>query len=110
MTDTHTEAAAAASDLLRASGTALRALAGAVDDLRRATLILNQMATGTSQRIRGPEDYWRIAGQFADRARACKTADDILATALRRVQVAAQADAASAALAMHPPHRAGKQS
>jgi hypothetical protein len=79
--------AVAAPDLLAAIG----ALAGAVDDLHRAGLILRQMASGTSQQIRGPEDYRRIAGQFSDRARACKAAEDALLAARRAAQAGAAA-------------------
>ena len=80
-----------APDLLAASGTAIGALAGAIDDLYRAGLILRQMASGTSQRIRGPEDYRRIAGQFSDRAQACRAAEDALAAACRAAQPSAAA-------------------
>jgi len=78
--------AVAAPDLLAASSAAIGALAGAIDDLHRAGLVLRQMASGTSQQIRGPEDYRRIAGQFSDRARACKAAEDALLAACRAAQ------------------------
>ena len=80
-----------APDLLATSNAAIGALAGAIDDLHRAGLILRQMASGASQRIRGPEDYRRIAGQFSERAQACKAAQDALVTACRLVQVPPQA-------------------
>jgi hypothetical protein len=80
-----------APDLLATSGTAIGALAGAIDDLHRAGLILRQMASGTSQRILGPEDYRRIAGQFSDRAQACKAAEDALLAARRAAQGAGAA-------------------
>ena len=79
--------AVAAPDLLAASSAAIGALAGAIDDLHRAGLILRQMASGASQQMRGPEDYRRIAGQFSDRALACQAAQDALVTACRLVQV-----------------------
>jgi hypothetical protein len=78
-----------ASDLLAASNTALGALAGAIDDLHRAALVLRQMASGASQRMRGPEDYRRIACQFSERAQACKAAEDVLLAACRSAQAAA---------------------
>ena len=78
--------AVAAPDLLAASSAAIGALAGAIDDLHRAGLVLRQMASGISQRIRGPEDYRRIAGQFSDRAEACKAAEDALLAACRAAQ------------------------
>jgi len=80
-----------APDLLATSGTAIGALAGGIEDLHRAGLILRQMASGTSQRIRGPEDYRRIAGQFSDRAQACKAAEDALLAARRAAQGAGAA-------------------
>ena len=89
MSHSHLEAAPAP-DLLAASGTAIGALAGAIDDLYRAGLILRQMASGASEQMRGPEDYRRIASQFSDRALACQAAENALLTACR----AAQADAA----------------
>jgi hypothetical protein len=79
--------AVAAPDLLTASSAAIGALAGAIDDLQRAGLILRQMASGASERIRGPEDYRRIAGQFSERAKTCQAAQDALVTACRLVQV-----------------------
>ena len=87
----HEPEAVAAPDLLAASSTAIGALAGAVDDLHRAGLILRQMASGTLQGMRGPEDYRRIAGQFSDRARACKAAEDALVAACRPAQASAAA-------------------
>ena len=84
MTDTPPEAAA--SDLPAASSAALGALAGAVDDLQRAALILRQMASAVSRRIRGPDDYRRIASQFSDRAQACKAAEEAFAAAWRSTQ------------------------
>lgn len=75
--------ASTASDLLTASTRAMAALSGAVDDLHRAALILRQLASGTSQRLRGPEDYRRIAGQLAERAMACKAAEEALVAACR---------------------------
>jgi hypothetical protein len=83
--------AAPAPDLLAASGAAIGALAGAIDDLHRAGLILRQMASGASQKMRGAEDYRRIAGQFSDRALACQAAQDALLTAWRTAQAAAAA-------------------
>lgn len=88
----HSEPEAVAAPYLHAaSSAALGALAGAIDDLHRAGLILRQMASGISQRIRGPEDYRRIAGQFSDRARACKAAEDALLAACRPAQASAAA-------------------
>ena len=81
--------AVAAPDLLTASSAVIGALAGAIDDLNRACLILRQMASGASQQIRGPEDYRRIAGRFSDRARACKAAEDALLAACRAAQASA---------------------
>ena len=81
--------AVAAPDLLAASSAAIGALAGAIDDLHRAGLVLRQMASGISQRIRGPEDYRRIAGQFSDRAEACKAAEDALLAACRAAHASA---------------------
>ncbi len=81
--------AVAAPDLLAASSAAIGALAGAIDDLHRAGLVLRQMASGISQRIRGPEDYRRIAGQFSDRVEACKAAEDALLAAYRPAQASA---------------------
>ena len=89
MTETQ-PVAVAASDLPAASNAALGALAGAVDDLHRAALILRQMASGTSQRIRGPADYRRLAGQFSDRARACQAAEEALVAACRATQPASE--------------------
>jgi hypothetical protein len=83
--------AAPAPDLLAASGAAIGALAGAIDDLHRAGLILRQMASGASDQMRGPEDYRRIASQFSDRALACQAAEDALMTACRAAQAAASA-------------------
>ena len=83
--------AAPAPDLLAASGAVIGALAGAIDDLHRAGLILRQMASGASDQMRGPEDYRRIASQFSDRALACQAAQDALLTALRTAQAAAAA-------------------
>ena len=86
---THAQPAApSAADLLATRGHALGALAGAIDDLHRAALILNQMASGISQRMRTPEDYRRIAGQLSERARACKAVEDSLVTACRAAQAA----------------------
>lgn len=82
MTDTQPEANVA-SDLVIASSAAIGALAGAVDDLNRAALCLQQMARGISQRIRGPDDYRRIARQFSERAYACRAAEEALAAACR---------------------------
>ena len=90
MTHAHPSATSAA-DLLATSGQALCALAGAIDDLHRAALILNQMASGISQRMRAPEDYRRIAGQFSERARTCKAVEDSLVTACRSAQAATAA-------------------
>jgi len=81
--------AAPASDLLAASSAASAALAGAIDDLHRAGLMLRQMASGASQQMRGPEDYRRIAGQFSDRALACQAAENALLAACRAAQAAA---------------------
>ena len=81
--------AVAAPDLLAASSAAIGALAGAIDDLHRAGLVLRQMASGISQRIRGPEDYRRIAGQFSDRAEACKAAEDAPLAACRSAHASA---------------------
>lgn len=78
MTDVQLEALAAA-QTRAASAAAIGALAGAIDDLHRAALILRQIASGASQRIRAPEDYRRIAGQFSERARTCQAAGDALA-------------------------------
>lgn len=80
MTDTQPEATVV-SDVRAASGAAIGALAAAADDLHRAALCLNQMASGISQRIRGPEDCRRIARQFSDRASACKAAEEALVAA-----------------------------
>ena len=55
--------AVAAPDLLTASSAAIGALAGAIDDLQRAGLILRQMASGASERIRGPEDCGLQSGR-----------------------------------------------
>lgn len=81
--------AVAAPDLLAASSATIGALAGAIDDLHRAGLVLRQMASGISQRIRGPEDYRRIAGQFSDRAEACKAAEDAPLAACRAAHASA---------------------
>ena len=97
----HEPEAVAAPDLLTASSAAIGALAGAIDDLHRAGLILRQMASGASQQIRGPEDYCRIAGQFSDRARLCRAAEDALVTACRLVQ-ASRPEPRNAACAAHP--------
>jgi hypothetical protein len=87
----HEPEAVAAPDLLTASSAAIGALAGAIDDLHRAGLILRQLASGASQQIRGPEDYCRIAGQFSDRARLCRAAEDALLAACRPAQASTTA-------------------
>ena len=72
---------------LTAMNAGLGALAGAVDDLHRAALILRQESRPTGQRFRAPEDLRRIADQFSDRARSCQTAHETVLTACRQVAV-----------------------
>ena len=82
--------------------TAPGALACAIDDLNRAWLILRQMASGVSQRIRGPGDDRRIAGQFSDRAQASKAAEGVLVTTSRAAYGAAPTDSRrNSATALH---------
>ncbi len=76
-------AAAAPAGLLAAASAASGALAGAIDDLHRAALILRQESRPTSQRFRTPDDLRRVADQFSDRARACQAAQDALLAAGR---------------------------
>jgi hypothetical protein len=56
----------------------LGALAGAVDDLHRAALILRQESRAAAERFRTPDDLRRIADQFTDRARSCKAAHEAI--------------------------------
>ena len=69
------------SRLREAADSAIGALAGAVDDLHRAALILRQESRPADQRFRTPDDLRRIAGQFSDRARLCRSALDVLVAA-----------------------------
>ncbi len=64
--------------LLSSLSTGLGALAGAVDDLHRAALILRQESRTAAERFRTPHDLPRIADQFSDRARSCKAAHESL--------------------------------
>ena len=64
--------------LLPSLSTGLGALAGAIDDLRRAALILRQESRSVGQRFRSPEDLRRIADQFSDRAGSCQAAHETL--------------------------------
>lgn len=66
----------AAESLMPALQQALNALACAADDLARAAHVLRQESRPASQRFRSPDDLRRIAGQFADTARRCRTAQD----------------------------------
>jgi hypothetical protein len=59
------------------------ALAGAIDDLHRAALILRQESRPAAQRFRTPDDLRRIADQFSERARACQAVQDALLAAGR---------------------------
>lgn len=64
--------------LLPSLSTGLGALAGAIDDLHRAALILRQESRTVAERFRTPHDLRRIADQFSDRARSCKAAHDTI--------------------------------
>jgi hypothetical protein len=64
--------------LLPSLSTGLGALAGAVDDLHRAALILRQESRAAAERFRTPHDLRRIADQFSDRARSCKAARETI--------------------------------
>jgi hypothetical protein len=63
----------------------LAALAGAVDDLHRAALVLRQESRPTEHRFRTPDDLRRIADQFSERARSCLHAQEALLAACREV-------------------------
>ena len=64
--------------LLPSLNKGLGALAGAVDDLHRAALILRQESRTAAERFRTPDDLRRIADQFSDRARSCKAAHETI--------------------------------
>lgn len=71
------------SSLLTAMNAGLGALAGAIDDLQRAALILRQESRPAEQRFRTPADLRRIADQFAERARSCRAAQEAILAAGR---------------------------
>ena len=64
--------------LLSSLSTALGALAGAIDDLHRAALILRQESRTAAERFRTPHDLRRIADQFSDRAHSCQAAHETI--------------------------------
>jgi len=64
------------------------ALAGAIDDLHRAALILRQESRTPEQRFRTAEDLRRIADQFSERARTCQAAQNAMLEALGQAPVA----------------------
>jgi hypothetical protein len=66
-----------------AASAASGALAGAIDDLQRAALILRQESRPASQRFRTADDLRRIADQLSERARACLAVQDALLAAGR---------------------------
>lgn len=65
--------------------TSFGALAGAIDDLHRAALILRQESRAREQRFRTAEDLRRIADQFSERARTCQAAQDAMLAELAQV-------------------------
>ena len=69
--------------VLTAINAGLGALAGAIDDLQRAALILRQESRPADQRFRTPADLRRIAGQFSERARSCQVAQETILAACR---------------------------
>lgn len=71
-----------------AMNTGFGALAGAIDDLHRAALILRQESRLAPQRFRTPEDLRRIADQFSERARFCQAAQDTILAAFRELPAA----------------------
>ena len=74
--------------LVAARNTSFGALAGAIDDLHRAALILRQESRAPEQRFRTPEDLRRIADQFSERARSCQTAQNAMLAALGQAPAA----------------------
>ena len=88
----NTDASAAApAGLLAAASAAPCALAGAIDDLHRAALILRQESRPASQRFRTPDDLRRIADQFSERARTCQAVQDAILAAYREAARASPA-------------------
>lgn len=83
MSTTHSSAAATAG-LIAAANAAPGALAGAIDDLHRAALILRQESRPAAQRFRTPDDLRRIANQFSERTRTCQAVQDALLAAGRQ--------------------------
>ncbi len=75
--------ATATAGLIAAASAAPGALAGAIDDLHRAALILRQESRPAAQRFRTPDDLRRIADQFSERARTCLAVQDALLVACR---------------------------
>lgn len=74
--------------LAAAMNTSFGALAGAIDDLHRAALILRQESRAPKQRFRKPQDLRRIADQFSERARSCQTAQNAMLEALGQAPAA----------------------
>jgi hypothetical protein len=71
--------------LLPNLSTGLGALAGAIDDLHRAALILRQESRTAAERFRTPRDLRRIADQFSDRAHSCQAAHEALLAICREI-------------------------
>ena len=69
--------------LLTAANAGLGALAGAIDDLQRAALILRQESPPADQRFRTPADLRRITDQFSARARSCQATHETMLAACR---------------------------
>ena len=69
--------------LIAAASMAPGALAGAIDDLHRAALILRQESRPAAQRYRTPDDLRRIADQFSKRARTWQAVQGALLAACR---------------------------
>jgi hypothetical protein len=81
--------AAFPSPALRAAVNAgLGALAGAIDDVQRAALILRQESRPSAQRFRTPDDLRRIAAQFSERTRSCQAAQEPILAVAREIAVA----------------------
>ena len=85
ITDASTTPSAA---LAAAVNTSFGALAGAIDDLHRAALILRQESRAPEQRFRKPEDLRRIADQFSERARTCQAAQNAMLEAIGQAPAA----------------------